>query len=211
MPAQRETEKTFLIHNTVRRAETRSKRAQSPGRRMNLHLGGDMVRVVRGKSAPVTESTLKVLLRELIQLEKDGYCFVTDANLRRVNLETMEVGKEIVDVKALPQEHDDSVMNDKNEGVGHAFPQHQGGHLEQSNPTVPTLVQQAKEEGAAPAETDLATPSVEQPVPAAAVPPTEDVAVSETSTATKEEVKEEKTPATPALLEKKSGGKQGKK
>lgn len=133
MPAKPKTkrpQRLFQIHNLVRRVETRTHRQQAASRhRMNLLLGGGIIRVVRGRFATVGESVIHRLLPELVEKEAAGMLMVTDNNGRRIDLRTGDVAENLPPVPPLPAPPLDSAANDKTfeHGVGQHIPQHSGG------------------------------------------------------------------------------------
>jgi hypothetical protein len=85
-------ERRFMIHNTMRRVQTKLKRTKAAGKdRMNLLLAGGNVRIPRGRYAIVTETALRRMHAELLKLEERGAVKVTDAVRRLVDLTTLEV------------------------------------------------------------------------------------------------------------------------
>lgn len=112
---------TFYVHNTTRSPHTRELRRAlvSPeSSTKNLFLAGGLLRVVRGRPSPVTESFLRRHLRELIEKEKKGLLMVLDARSRRVNLDTLQPGEVVhVEETTTGEEKDVDVTEETREPV----------------------------------------------------------------------------------------------
>lgn len=82
---------SYFIHSTVRSPHTRDLRRQVAGpasSTKNLFIGG-LIRVVRGRPAPITESFLRAHLAELLDKENKGLLEVRDYQSRRIDLRTL--------------------------------------------------------------------------------------------------------------------------
>lgn len=140
----------LLIHNMVRRQETRLQRATSPERhRMNLILGGGLVRVPRGRYVPVAKSLVKRMARELIEKEKLGLLKVTTVTQQRVDIDTLVPVEELPVSAPLPNPPLDSASNDLTfeHGVGNPVPNIEGGKGEGEEVDRPGVLDQELPDG----------------------------------------------------------------
>lgn len=84
----------FLIHNTTRSPHTKEIRRQVSGpdsSTKNLYIGGGLIRVVRGRPWPVSESFVQTHRRELMDKESKGLLFVSNQQYQRLDLSTLTV------------------------------------------------------------------------------------------------------------------------
>ncbi len=151
----------YHIHSMVRSQETRAQRAASPTRRrMNLLLGGGILRVMRGRPTPVAEPLLIRLRAELIEKEGHGLLKVTTLAGLRLNLTTLKPAEDMPATPPLPDPPQDSAENDENfggEGVGQSMPTLEGGKAPAEELPLPEV-----------AVADI--PEGKDPVPAEAAP-----------------------------------------
>lgn len=143
-------QRLFQIHNLVRRVATRGARQRAAGRhRMNLLLGGGLVRVVRGRYTTVSESVIRRLHRELTEKEEAGMLKVTDHTGRRVNLTNLKPVEDLPAPEKKPEPPLDSAANDKSfeHGVGESKPQFEGGKAVNEELPPPAALQEDIPEG----------------------------------------------------------------
>ncbi len=175
-------EKLFLIHNTVRRPETKMNRLMAPKKpKTNLLLAGGAVRVTPGRCVTVTESFIRQSCRELVKLEEQGALKVTDTARCRVDIVSlMPTGEAPVPANVNPNFPLDSVERDQTFefGVGNPMPQNPG-RLPEGDAPVPSLLQDDDHTGevdipAFSGEAMTETPIVEGETPLLDPFPTED-------------------------------------
>lgn len=140
----------YRIHNTVRKVLGRLTRAKMARRtRMNMLLGGGLIRIPRGRYVQVTESMVRRLLAELVQKESEGSLEVTTPDGRRVDLKTLKPFEALK--KMAPPAHppQDSAADDKTyeHGVGVGMPTVSGGKAQSEEVKVPEVLNTAIPEG----------------------------------------------------------------
>lgn len=157
-PKPKVEQELFHIHNLVRRVETRLDRAVSPTRhRMNILLGGGLIRIVRGRHAVVTRSTLVRLLNELVQKETAGMIKVTTPAGVRIDLATL--GASGVAKKSAPRPKPplDAAARDQSfeHGVGENLPTVPGGKPVTTAVPKPQVLASAMPEGEVEVEAEV--------------------------------------------------------
>lgn len=140
----KEKEPVYYIHSLVRTGETRLARASAAQKhRFKQYLGGGLIRLVRKRPVPLTETMIRRLLGELVEKEAAGILKVTTPDGRRIDLGTF---KSLEDKKATaPKPHppQDSAKNDQTfeHGVGIPLPQAPGGLPVTATPPLPKALQ----------------------------------------------------------------------
>lgn len=87
-------QQTYYIHNTTRSIHTNATRRALPSPECstkNLFLAGGLIRLVRGRPFPVTETFLRNHLAEVQDKERKGLIRVYDSQNRRVEIPTLRV------------------------------------------------------------------------------------------------------------------------
>jgi hypothetical protein len=146
-------EQVFHIHSTVRDITTRTQRAANAGTaRLKQYLGGGMLRLIRKRPTPVTESVVVKLRAELIAKSARGELKVTLPDGRLIDLETLKPLKGPAPAPPKPAPKLDSAADDKSyeHGVGESKEQLPGG---------------------VPADADLDTPAAMKTMPEGEEPP----------------------------------------
>lgn len=133
-------ERRFLIYNTTRAKATRTQRALAPQHsKTTLLLGAGLLRIMRARPLPVTESVVRKLQAELITKEEAGLLYVATSAGLRVDLATLDVVERPKPVEPRPKKRLDSVANDANEGVGIPIPPYEDA-IAQVQPVEPPTV-----------------------------------------------------------------------
>lgn len=147
----KKVETLYQVHNMVRKVETRLRRAKAASRhRLNLLIGGGLLRIPRGRNVPVTESLLQQLLPELQRMENAGKVKVTTMTGERIDLHTLKPSAAAPAPKAaLPKPPMDSVAADKTfeHGVGQNMPTVAGGKAVNQEVARPAVLDDAVPEG----------------------------------------------------------------
>jgi len=89
----------YYIHNTTRDPKTRDKRRQLVGPERstkNLHLGGGLLRVIRGRPSPVSKVVLTRLAKDLSDKYRKGLVRVTNQKGQEIDPASLAVVKEAV-------------------------------------------------------------------------------------------------------------------
>jgi hypothetical protein len=190
-PKEKKPEAVYHVHNVVRSQETRLTRVQAARRhRMNLLLGGGILRVPRGRFMPITESLLRKLQPELLRSEAEGAIKVTKPDGQRVDIMTLKPVGPGPTSTPLPNKPLDSAANDQTyeHGVGQHMPPHPGGKAVNEGIGLPEVLSGGVPEGVEDEVVDVQefseTPHVEE---------VEEVAEEEVSEAV-EESKPKKKP-----------------
>lgn len=139
----------YKIHNLCRAVETRPLRAAATAKRApkKLLLGGGLVRVVRGRPMPVTESVVRKLQPELLEKEKLGWLKVTTEGGLRVDITTLKAVEEALPEEPKPKPKLDSAADDSKYPVGESMPEHKGGAALDEKLPIPSVIQPDIPEG----------------------------------------------------------------
>jgi len=151
MAKQKKAVPQYQIHNTVRKVEGRLTRAKLARRtRMNMLLGGGLLRIPRGRHVTVAEPLVRQLLGELTQLEIEGALKVTTPDGRRVDLQTLKPFEAPKATASPVQKPLDSAAGDKTfeHGVGEGKPQMLGGKAQSEDVKFPEVLNTQIPEGA---------------------------------------------------------------
>ncbi len=140
----------YRIHNIVRKVEGRLTRAKQARRtRMNMLLGGGLLRIPRNRHVTVAEPMVRRLLAELIKKESAGGLKVTTLDGRRVDLKTLKPLEQVKKAAPPPNPPLDSAADDKTyeHGVGEGMPQMPGAKALEEDVKVPEVLDNQIPEG----------------------------------------------------------------
>lgn len=158
----KKTVTTYKIHNMSRAIETRPLRAAATAHRApkKLLLGGGVVRVLRGRPATVTESTLRRMLPELQKREARGELKVTNMFDQRVDLTTLKPMESVPAAALKPRPPQDTAATDNKYPVGESKPQYLGGAAASEKLETPSVITPDIPEGKEEGDFELATQEV---------------------------------------------------
>ena len=169
---QKRVETLYQVHNTTRSLASRMTRVQAARRdRMNLLLGGGLLRIPRGRYQVVTESTIKRLIPDLLEKERNGSVVVTTMTGLRIDLNTGRATTATTASPPLPHPPLDSAATDESfeHGVGESMATVPGGRAPTEAIKVPEVLQSEIPEGK---EEPPALPEVSKEEPMALEQPT---------------------------------------